>query len=85
MADLFDETGEACCFIFASRYRASSCWYYCWYQQQSMTKIVSNSNGYGIGVVGQGHQSLYYPWQDIERHAAAWRNAARRIRPGSTL
>jgi hypothetical protein len=33
-------------FIFASEYRASSCWYLCWYRQQSTTKMVSNSNGY---------------------------------------
>jgi len=38
---------EACCFIFVGEYRASSCWYLCWYRQQSTTKAVSNSNGYG--------------------------------------
>jgi hypothetical protein len=43
---------RACCrgarsFIFASEYRASSCWYLCWYRQQSTIKVVSNSNGYG--------------------------------------
>jgi hypothetical protein len=35
-------------FIFASEYRASSCWYLCWYRQQSTMKVTSNSNGYGI-------------------------------------
>ena len=37
----------ACCFIFASSYRASACWYFCWYRQQSKTKTATNSNGYG--------------------------------------
>ncbi len=35
-------------FIFASEYRASSCWYLCWYRQQSTMKVTSKSNGYGI-------------------------------------
>jgi hypothetical protein len=38
----------ACCFIFASYYRASSCWYFRWYRPPSTTKTTSNSNGYGI-------------------------------------
>jgi hypothetical protein len=37
----------ACCFIFVGEYRASSCWYLCWYRQQSTMKVTSNSNGYG--------------------------------------
>jgi hypothetical protein len=38
----------ACCFIFASSYRVSSCWYFRWYQPPSMMKTILNSNGYGI-------------------------------------
>jgi hypothetical protein len=38
--------GKACGFIFVGEYRASSCWYLCWYRQQSTTKVGSNSNGY---------------------------------------
>jgi hypothetical protein len=38
----------ACCFIFASYYRASSCWYFRWYRPSSTMKTISNSNGYGI-------------------------------------
>jgi hypothetical protein len=37
----------ACCFIFVGEYRASSCWYLCWYRQQSTIKVTLNSNGYG--------------------------------------
>jgi len=37
--------GEPAYFIFASQYRASACWYFCWYRQQSTMKIASNSNG----------------------------------------
>ena len=38
----------AYCFIFASYYRASSCWYFRWYRPPSTMKTISNSNGYGI-------------------------------------
>ncbi|MGY3487105.1 hypothetical protein ACVW1C_004988 [Bradyrhizobium sp. USDA 4011] len=38
---------EACYFIFVGECRASSCWYLCWYQQQSTIKLISNSSGYG--------------------------------------
>jgi hypothetical protein len=41
----------ACCFIFASYYRTSSCWYFCWYRQQSTMNITLNSNGYSGGRV----------------------------------
>jgi hypothetical protein len=34
-------------FIFVDEYRAPSCWYLCWYRQQSTIKVTSNSNGYG--------------------------------------
>jgi hypothetical protein len=33
---------------FCQLYRASSCWYFCWYRQQWVTKIILNSIGYGI-------------------------------------
>ncbi|VIO73106.1 hypothetical protein CI1B_47090 [Bradyrhizobium ivorense] len=33
--------------VFIGKCRASSCWYLCWYRQQSTTKLVSNSKGYG--------------------------------------
>jgi hypothetical protein len=36
------------CFIFTSSYRASACWYFRWYRQQSVTKILSNSIRYRI-------------------------------------
>lgn len=35
-------------FIFASYYRASSCWYFRWYRPSSTIKTTSNSNGYDI-------------------------------------
>ena len=38
----------ACCFIFVGEYRASSCWYLCWYRQLCNKKFTFNSNGYGI-------------------------------------
>jgi hypothetical protein len=34
-------------FYFFQLIRASACWYFCWYRQQSATKIVSNSIAYG--------------------------------------
>src|SRR5207244_4980179 len=38
-------------FYFCQLYRASSCWYSCWYRQQSTKKITLHSNGYGGGRV----------------------------------
>jgi hypothetical protein len=38
-------------FYFCQLYRASSCWYFCWYRQQSTKKITLHSNGYGSGRV----------------------------------
>jgi hypothetical protein len=38
-------------FYFCQLYRASSCWYFCWYRQQSTKKITLHSEGYGSGRV----------------------------------
>ena len=38
-------------FYFCQLCRASSCWHFCWYRQQSTTKITLHSNGYGSGRV----------------------------------
>jgi hypothetical protein len=41
-------------FYFCQLYRASSCWYFCWYRQQRMTEIILNSISYGIKRLSAG-------------------------------
>jgi hypothetical protein len=61
--------GRACCrgacyFIFVGEYRASSCWYLCWYRQQSTIKVTSNSNGYGTKrLPARGTNLRSFGWQ----------------------
>lgn len=40
--------GSQLLLFFACQSRPSACWYFCWYRQQSATKIISNSISYGI-------------------------------------
>jgi len=41
---------------FFSSSRASACWYFCWYRQESKKKITSNPGGYGIMRLPARHQ-----------------------------
>jgi hypothetical protein len=78
--------------LFLSEYRASSCWYLCWYRQQSTTKVTSNSNCYAskqLSARGTKLRPSGYAWRGQPHSIVAKRRSlpgvARRAKTGEII